>query len=265
MDDISGPSTRPTIAMLQSHSLTGVVQHEIERMILSGELSAGARLNENALAAKLSVSRGPIREACRALAELGFVYLIPNRGVFVKRLDKTDAMEVYDLRAGLTGLAGSLLAPMVTERQIGRLQQLLDDMGDAAKDSDFSAFYLLNIEFHDVIVNATGNSRLIKMYRDLVKAFRLFRTHGLVDQGALMASNIEHRAIVEALKARDGRACYDVSFHHVANGKQRMLTALDKLTAEGAGESGQENIVRVGRKNRTVATRAISGRADESR
>ena len=52
MDTISDTSTRPTIAMLQTHSLTGVVQHEIERMILSGELSAGARLNENALAAK---------------------------------------------------------------------------------------------------------------------------------------------------------------------------------------------------------------------
>ena len=265
MNTISDTSTRPTIAMLQTHSLTGVVQHEIERMILSGELSAGARLNENALAAKLAVSRGPIREACRALAELGFVYLIPNRGVFIKRLDKTDAMEVYDLRAGLTGLAGSLLAPMATERHIERLQQLLDDMDRAAQAADFAAFYLLNIDFHDVIVNATGNGRLIKMYRDLVKAFRLFRTHGLVEQDALMASNTEHRAIVEAIKSRDGRACYDVSFHHVANGKQRKLTALDKLTADGAGEPEQENIVRVGRKSRTTAPHEIVGEIDEGR
>lgn len=264
MDTISSPSTRPTIAMLQTHSLTGVVQHEIERMILSGELTSGARLNENALAAKLSVSRGPIREACRALAELGFVYLIPNRGVFVKRLDKTDAMEVYDLRAGLTGLAGSLLAPVATPQHIEQLQQLLGEMDRAAKDADFAAFYLLNIDFHDVIVDATGNSRLIKMYRDLVKAFRLFRTHGLVEQDALMASNTEHRAIVEALKSGDGRACYDVSFHHVANGKQRMLTALDKLTAENAGEPQQENVVRVDRKSRTTP-RAIAGETDEAR
>jgi DNA-binding GntR family transcriptional regulator len=265
MDIISSPSTRPTIAMLQTHSLTGVVQHEIERMILSGELSAGTRLNENALAAKLAVSRGPIREACRALAELGFVYLIPNRGVFVKRLDKTDAMEVYDLRAGLTGLAGSLLAPVATKQHIEQLQQLLDEMARAAKDADFAAFYLLNIDFHDVIVDATGNGRLIKMYRDLVKAFRLFRTHGLVEQEALMASNAEHRAIVTAIKSGDGRACYDVSFHHVANGKQRMLTALDKLTAEGEGDPERESVVRVGRKGRTATARIIAGETDESR
>lgn len=56
-----------------------MVQYEIERMILSGELPTGTRLNENALASKLLVSRGPIGEACRALAELAFVHLIPNR------------------------------------------------------------------------------------------------------------------------------------------------------------------------------------------
>jgi len=106
----------PTVAALRAHSLTAVVQHEIERMILSGELGPGEHLNEKAVADKLQVSRGPVREACRALAELGFVRLIPNRGVFITQLTKADAIEVYDLRAGLTGLAASLLAPIATAR-----------------------------------------------------------------------------------------------------------------------------------------------------
>ncbi len=224
----------PTITQLRTHSLTGVVQHEIERMILSGELSAGTRLNENALASKLSVSRGPIREACRALAELGFVYFIPNRGVFVNHLDKTDAIEVYDLRAGLTGLAGSLLAQIVTDQQIKHLRGLLDKMERTAQAANFLEFYPLNIEFHDFIVDATNNSRLIKTYRALVKEFHLFRPHGLVQQGALMASNKEHHAIFEALENRDSHGCYEVSFQHVANGKKRMLTALENMAVEDA-------------------------------
>jgi DNA-binding GntR family transcriptional regulator len=233
------PSSSPAakIALLRTHSLSGVVQHEIERMILSGELLAGTRLNELALATKLSVSRGPIREACRALAELGFVHLVPNRGVFVRKLDRTDAMEVYDVRAGLTGLAASLLAPIVTDRQLVRLQRFLDDMDRAAQAGDFAAFNLLNLEFHEFIVEAAGNSRLLRMYRGLVKEFQLFRTHGLVQQGALVASNEEHRAIVAALKKRDGRATYDASFRHVVNGKQRMLKALDELAADGGSRS----------------------------
>jgi DNA-binding GntR family transcriptional regulator len=224
----------PSVAILRSNSLTKVVQHEIERMILSGELPAGSRLNENAVAAKLSVSRGPVREACRALAELGFVYQIPNRGVFVKRLDKAEAMEVYDLRAGLTAFAGSLLAPVVTDPQLDELDRLLVEMEQAAQAEDFAAFYALNLEFHDRIVQFTGNGRLLKSYRGLVKEFHLFRSHGLVQRAALMTSNIEHRAILDALRQRDARASYETSFEHVAKGKDRMLLALDDLASEGS-------------------------------
>jgi DNA-binding GntR family transcriptional regulator len=230
-------STAPTVAHLRDHSLTGVVQHEIERMILSGAFPAGSRLNENALAAKLAVSRGPIREACRALVELGMLQLIPNRGVFVKRLDRADAVEVYDIRSGMTGLAASLLAPILTAQHIAELEGFLAEMEQAAEAEDFGKFYPLNLEFHDYIVRSTGNGRLTKMYRGLVKEFHLFRSHGLVQRDALLASNREHREIVEALKARDPQVSYDVSFRHVANGKRRMLMALEVLAQTGAAAS----------------------------
>ncbi len=222
-------SDLPTIAALREHSLTGVVQREIERMILRGDLAPGDRLNESAVAEKLSVSRGPVREACRALAELGFVELIAHRGVFVKKLSREDAIEVYDLRAGLTGLAAQLLAPMLTPAHVAQLQGFVDEMEQAAENADFERFYPINLEFHDYIVRATGNGRLVKLYRGLVKEFHLFRTHGLVQRASLLESNREHREIVEALKERDGQRAYQASASHVGNGKGRMLRALDDL------------------------------------
>jgi DNA-binding GntR family transcriptional regulator len=222
----------PTVADLREHSLTGVVQHEIEKMILSGELPPGERLNEKAIADKLSVSRGPVREACRALAELGFVQLIPNRGVFIKRLSKEDAIEVYDLRAGLTGLAASLLAPVITAAHVDHLRHFVTEMETAAENGDFAKFYPINVEFHDFIVRATGNGRLMKLYRGLVKEFHLFRSHGLVQRDALLESNREHRDILAALEARDALQSYDVSQRHVSNGKHRMLKALSELAEE---------------------------------
>ena len=222
-------SSMPTVAALRAHSLTAVVQHEIERMILSGELGPGEHLNEKAVADKLQVSRGPVREACRALAELGFVRLIPNRGVFITQLTKADAIEVYDLRAGLTGLAASLLAPLATAEHLARLRGFVDEMELAAEAADFGKFYPLNLEFHDYIVRATGNGRLLKLYRGLVKEFHLFRRHGLVQRGALLESNREHRDIVAAIAARDSLRSYDVGARHVGNGKARMLRALDDL------------------------------------
>jgi DNA-binding GntR family transcriptional regulator len=114
-------------------------------------------------------------------------------------------------------------------------------MDRTAAAADFAAFYPLNVQFHDVIVEATGNNRLIKMYRGLVKEFHLFRTHGLVQQGALITSNKEHRTIVKALEKHDSAECYRVSFQHVANGKQRMLTALDNLAASGDVQTGRDS------------------------
>ena len=219
----------PTIAALREHSLTRVVQHEIERMILRGDLAPGDRLNESAIAEQLSVSRGPVREACRALAELGFVQLIPHRGVFIRQLTRADAIEVYDLRAGLTGLAAQLLAPLATGEQLRHLQGIVDEMEQAAENEDFARFYPINIEFHDYIVRATGNGRLLKLHRGLVKEFHLFRTHGLVQRASLLESNREHRDIVATLQRRDGPAAYQASACHVANGKDRLLRALDEL------------------------------------
>ncbi|SOE66259.1 transcriptional regulator, GntR family [Burkholderia sp. D7] len=218
-----------TVAELQSHTLTGVVQNEIEKMILRGELAPGQRLNEKLISDKLSVSRGPVREACRALAELGLVYLIPNRGVFIKRLTKSDAIEVYDLRAGLIGLSASLLAPILTTQAAAKLDAFVDEMEDAAEKGDFSRFDPVNLEFHDFIVRSTENTRLIKLYGSLVKEFHLFRAHGLVQRGSLLQSNREHREIVVALKSKDAKLSYEASFSHVTHGKERMLTALDDL------------------------------------
>ena len=70
----------PTIALLQSRSLSMVVQQEIERGILSGEYPPGSKLIEAALAEKMGVSRGPIREAFRMLDEAGLVRTEKNRG-----------------------------------------------------------------------------------------------------------------------------------------------------------------------------------------
>jgi DNA-binding GntR family transcriptional regulator len=232
--------TTVSLADFRAHTLTGVVQHEIERMILSGELAPGQRLNEKAVADKLSVSRGPVREACRALAELGLVYLIPQRGVFIQKVTRDDAIEVYDLRAGLTALSASLLAPVLTKEMATQLDAYVDEMQEAAEKGDFSRFDPVNLEFHDYIVRSTGNSRLTKLYRGFVKEFHLFRVHGLVQRGALLQSNEEHREIVNALRSQNASLSYNTSFSHVSKGKERMLMALDGMAKTGSDANRQE-------------------------
>jgi DNA-binding GntR family transcriptional regulator len=224
------PEPGITVADLRTHTVTGVVQHLIERMILSGELEPGQRLNETALATQLAVSRGPVREACRSLVELGLLCLVPNRGIFVRRFTTQDVAEVFDLRAGLVALSALLLIPVLRADVSAGLDRLMDEMEEAAQVGDFSRYDTLNLEFHDFMVRETGNTRLIRLYRGLVKEFHMFRTHGLMQGVTLLQSNQEHREIVSALKSGDASRSYQATFLHVGQGKVRMLSALDKLS-----------------------------------
>ena len=109
-----GVGSQATITLLQTHSLTTVVQGEIERMILAGELAPGAKLTEAALADRLGVSRGPMREAFRMLEEAGLVRTEKNRGVFVRDIPIDEAIEIFDLRATMDELGRPRLAERIT-------------------------------------------------------------------------------------------------------------------------------------------------------
>jgi DNA-binding GntR family transcriptional regulator len=213
---------RAELEFLQNHSLTSVLRRELETLILSGEFAPGERLNENSLAIRFSVSRGPIREVCRALAEKGLLELVPNRGVFMRRIGEEQAAELYDVRAGLFASAARLLATKVTREQISELESLLDRMEEAAIAHSLDDYYPINLAFHDSILRFAGNSRLHKAYSELVKELHLFRERALLQGGGLIVSNAEHRGIVAALREGDAAAAVEAAFLHVLSGKGRM-------------------------------------------
>ena len=113
---LEGPTGPNALEVLRTSSMSRVVQGEIEKIILSGVYGPGEKLNEKALADRLGVSRGPVREAFQALNARGLVEMIPNRGVFVQQITRHDAVAIYDVRAGLFGTACRLLAERITAR-----------------------------------------------------------------------------------------------------------------------------------------------------
>ena len=109
------------IALIQMNSLPGLVQRELERMILAGDLPAGSPLRETEVASMLGVSRGPVREAFRALEESGLVRLEKNRGVFVRQIDIDEADQIFELRAVLDEFAGRRAAMWSTIARCSRI------------------------------------------------------------------------------------------------------------------------------------------------
>jgi phosphonate utilization transcriptional regulator len=213
----------PTIALLRSASLASAAQQEIERLILAGELAPGAKLTEAVLSERLGVSRGPIREAFRRLEEAGLVRQEKNRGVFVRDIAADEAAEIYDLRAVMDELAGRRLAERLTAEQARTLRGVVERMEQAARADDADAYHLLNLEFHDRVVEYAGNRKMSSIYRRLVKELALARWRNLSDEQALPHSAAEHRQILKAIASGDPQAAGRALYEHAEASKQRML------------------------------------------
>jgi len=210
------------IALVKSSSLPALVQQELEHSILAGELPAGSKLNEARIADRLGVSRGPVREAFRALEESGLVRLEKNRGVFVRLIPVEEADQIYELRAVLDEFVGRRLAQGITPEQVRELRARVDQMERAAAKGDVDAYLATNVEFHDRLVELAGNAKLLVMYRRLVNELHLFRRASLTQSGVLPVSTREHRNIVDKIAAGQpaaaGRALHD----HVMASRERM-------------------------------------------
>ena len=194
-------------------------------MILAHELELGGRINELALAARLGISRGPVREACRTLTQAGLLENHANRGFFVRKLAHKDVIDLYDLRAGLMRLAGELIVQRITDENLAHLRTFVDGMEAARMQNDTARFQELNAGFHAALVEAADNRRLQEVYDGFVKEMRLFRQRGLASGSAMAASNQEHRTIIDAIATRDAARAAAAMADHILQGKARFLSA----------------------------------------
>ncbi len=212
-----------TIMLLQSSSLTTVVQQEIERAILVGEFEPGSKLIEATLAEKMGVSRGPVREAFRMLEEAGLVRNEKNRGVFVRDIPIDEAVEIFDLRAAMDQWVGRQLAKKISPAQVRELKDLVDSMEQSVKSQDAHGYHLQNLHFHDQLVVMVGNRKLTEIYRKLIKELSLFRRLNLADGWLMPVSANEHRQIVKAIASGEPDAAGRAMFDHVMESKQRTI------------------------------------------
>ncbi|WP_353475085.1 GntR family transcriptional regulator [Salipiger sp. H15] len=204
-------------------SLSDIAVEAIERLIAEGALEPGERINESHLATRLGISRGPIREACKTLAQAGLLEGFTHRGMYVRTLSAEDAQRLYELRAVLAGFAGRLIVREATEATLAALSSLQEQMDRAVAGSDAEEYFRLNLEFHEALITATGSPPLIDSYMRTVKQLLLTRRRGLVTAQNIAVSNGEHHRIMDALLARDAAAAEAAMRSHVENGFSRLL------------------------------------------
>jgi phosphonate utilization transcriptional regulator len=217
------------IELVRQQSLTSLVQREIERRILAGELAPGAKLNEAELAMAMGVSRGPVREAFRALEQAGLVHTQKNRGVFVRQVSLEEADEIYEVRAALEAQIGRLAAKRITPAQLERLRGIVKRMHAVGRSRDADAYFPLNLEFHEVLAAAAANRALAANYRRVVNELNLYRRETLTrNLDIIPVSTQDHEAIVNAIAKGDAAAAERLLYDHVINSRARVHQALEK-------------------------------------
>lgn len=218
-------SNLPSLATLKDHSLTDVIQREIEILLFTDALRPGDRINEKQLAEQLGVSRAPVREATRALQEIGLVEIIKNRGVFVRTVNLKQIVDIFNIRGRLAELAAAEAARRISDASARDLGSLIEQMQSASTAEDYLT---LNLEFHRQVFRLSDNERLAALDVSLGKEVRLFRLRGLRSKGSTETSNEEHRMILKALQERNSELAGRLFGQHILAGRDRFLSTIEK-------------------------------------
>lgn len=214
-------------------SLAKLVKSDMLALILRGVLAPGQRINEPDVAARLGVSRVPVREALRELESSGLVVARKHSGVFVRQLDAPEIRDLYQMRGLLDGFAGRQAA-LLPKGRMAALLALLDDsvhaMTDAAAKHEVQRYYGENLRFHWAIIEAASNQTLTETYRGIVQKLHLSRLKNLSHDVGMQASIAEHAEIVRALRQGDPVRCEALMAHHVGDAYLRLVDATPAMS-----------------------------------
>ncbi len=171
----------------------------IEDDIVTGVLAPGSKLDEVSLCTRFGVSRTPVREALRSLAERGLVKLVRNRGAFVEELSVPRLIEMFAVMAELEGMAGRLCARRITAAQMSKLQHTHKACRTASRRKDPDEYYFRNEAFHNAIVAGSNNTFLAEQVSALRRRLQPYRRMQLRVPKRVHDSLAEHESIVEAI------------------------------------------------------------------
>lgn len=175
------------------------------------------RLPEVSIAAKIGVSRTPVREALRRLANEGLVVIIPNSGARLAFPSRKEVEDAYAVRANLERFSARLAATRISDRQLRKLEEASLDEIQASEQKNIEYYLEVNERFHRIIAEASGNRLLAEYVGNVMARTDVYIVY--YDPFYSLPQNPsieEHRAIVEALKAHDPDKAEDAMARHIA-------------------------------------------------
>ena len=197
-------------------SLADQVFEHIETDILSGKYQKGENLTESKLSLELGVSRTPIREALRRLEQEHLIEEAP-KGMVVVGIGEKDLADIFEIRAALEGKAAALAAKNYTDEQINIIREALEFQEFYLGKHDPDRIKSMDSRFHETIYKMSGSTIFYDVLMPLHKKILKYRKASVTDSIRAEASVAEHRAIYEALLARDAKLAEKLTCEHLSN------------------------------------------------
>lgn len=206
--------------------LRDVVFNTLRQAILTGELKPGERLMEIHLADRLGVSRTPIREAIRKLELEGLVIMIPRKGAQVAKITEKNLKDVLEVRKALDMLAVKLACQRMSEEEKVELKKACDEFARVIQNNNTKDITEADVRFHDIILNSTGNDRLIQLVNNLAEQMYRYRLEYIKDSAYHNRLVQEHEAIYHAIINKEEENAAKAVVVHIDNQEKTIIEHL---------------------------------------
>ena len=219
-------------------TLSQRVYEHLRDEILADHLLPGTELSEVALSKELAISRGPIREAMGRLAAEGLITMRPRRRAEVRSLTPQELIDAYQVREALEVMAVRLLIRRVTEADLARLEELIDQMAAHSAEGAVREFFTANVSFHELLCELSGNPKLQEVHHRLEGEIGRFQNRTLALRGSMDDSLTEHRAILAAVRLRDEDRAAALTAEHIRAPAERIQVTLRDSAASDPSAPG---------------------------
>ena len=202
-------------SITKKNTRTEILVSEIEKLIVNGSMVPGQRLDEMVLAKKYGVSRTPVREAIRALIAIGLVQNTGKQGSQVAKLSISMLIEMFELMAVLEGMCAQLAARRATKNQLFEMQKTHELLEKTFEKGTHKEFYNVNLQFHDLLYNASHTQYLAEETLRLRRRLSPYRMRVTFQPGRMSSTLKEHNKILIAINKGESELAKNEAISHL--------------------------------------------------
>jgi DNA-binding GntR family transcriptional regulator len=209
--------------LIESPNLRDRVYEILKKSIVFQEISPGEKIDEEAIAKQLGVSRTPIRETLCRLENEGIVKVIPRRGAFVVKHSREKITEILMVREVLEGFAARLAVDHVDGKLTDKMKSLFNQFSGSDIREQSKNYTQADLEFHNLIIKASRNDLLINIMNTLNDHIQMLRIQTVSHEGRMEQSLVEHFKIIQAMEQKDHSSAEYLMREHIRKMRESAL------------------------------------------